>query len=80
MILVLRRDRLNEIVETVIPGFTGTDYRASFGDGPFDFVWFKYDKMNVRQFVPTLSGTAINVVKKAVKSVTQTVTPGEQLN
>ena len=39
---------MNEVQETVVPGLVGTDFQASYGDGPYDFVWFKYDKMNVR--------------------------------
>ena len=68
MTLVLRHDRLNEVTETSIPGLTGTDYPAGFGDGPFDFLWFKYDKMNIPPPAPAGPVAVPKVSKKVVSS------------
>ncbi len=70
--LVLRHDLLNEVYETVVPGLSGTDYQASYGDGPYDFVWFKYDKMNVRP----VSATAAKPKKPPKGSAVTTTSTG----
>lgn len=65
---------MNEALETVVPGLSGNDYQASYGDGPYDFAWFKYDKMNFRPYTSGAAPKPKKPPKGGSSSTTTTVT------